>query len=194
MLSIARSSDYTIFHKGRKYAVNLAFDIVIKAYEIQADLLLSDLDKADLICYAFIGNNSLNLKSKLEIVNIILDKFVRTNKKVSGKRVIDYEKDSPYLYASFLQAYGIDLMEMQGILPWDKFVALLQSLPENTKMSQIMSIRAQDIPPPTKYNADEIARITKLKQIYSLHDEDSEQDLQDGLEQLFNTLKQRAVK
>lgn len=53
----------------------------------------------------------------------------------------DIRYDGGYIYASFLQAYGIDLFDVQGVLHWKKFNALLSGLPEGTKFMEVIKIR-----------------------------------------------------
>ena len=53
----------------------------------------------------------------------------------------DIRYDGDYIYASFLQAYGIDLFDAQGQLHWKKFNALLSGLPEGTKLMEVIKIR-----------------------------------------------------
>lgn len=53
----------------------------------------------------------------------------------------DIRFDGDYIYASFLQAYGIDLFDVQGQLHWKKFNALLSGLPEGTKFMEVVKIR-----------------------------------------------------
>lgn len=53
----------------------------------------------------------------------------------------DIRYDGDYIYASFLQAYGIDLFDVQGQLHWKKFNALLSGLPEGTKFMEVIKIR-----------------------------------------------------
>ena len=53
----------------------------------------------------------------------------------------DIRYDGDYIYASFLQAYGIDLFDVQGELHWKKFNALLSGLPEGTKFMEVIKIR-----------------------------------------------------
>lgn len=53
----------------------------------------------------------------------------------------DIRYDGDYIYASFLQAYGIDLFDVQGQLHWKKFNALLSGLPEGTKLMEVIKIR-----------------------------------------------------
>lgn len=58
-----------------------------------------------------------------------------------GKAPYDIRFDGDYIYASFLQAYGIDLFDVQGKLHWKKFNALLSGLPEGTKFMEVVKIR-----------------------------------------------------
>lgn len=53
----------------------------------------------------------------------------------------DIRYDGDYIYPSFLQAYGIDLFDVQGELHWRKFNALLSGLPEGTKLIEVIKIR-----------------------------------------------------
>ena len=54
--------------------------------------------------------------------------------------IIDYVEDGEYIVGSFMQAYGIDLTICD--MHWHMFKALLLSLPENSKMKQIMQMRS----------------------------------------------------
>jgi hypothetical protein len=59
-----------------------------------------------------------------------------------GPELMDYTIDGDYIYAGFMQAYGIDLIDAD--MHWHKFLALLAGLPEDTVMSQIIKYRAYD--------------------------------------------------
>lgn len=54
--------------------------------------------------------------------------------------LLDYEKDSPYIYAAFRHYYNIDLLDGQS-LHWYKFSALLDGL-KDTKLNDIIQIRS----------------------------------------------------
>lgn len=53
----------------------------------------------------------------------------------------DIRYDGDYIYSSFVQAYNMDLFDMQGKLHWRKFNALLSGLPEGTKLMEVIKIR-----------------------------------------------------
>ena len=81
---------------------------------------------------------------------------------------MDFEQDAWAIYSAFRQAYGIDLHRHR--LHWWVFLDLLRALPDDTKLSQIIGIRAQPMPPATKYNAAERQRLSRLKAQYALRD------------------------
>lgn len=74
--------------------------------------------------------------------------------------------DGDYIYSSFLQAYGIDLLEVQDSLHWLKFNALINGLPDNTKLMQVMQIR--NWKPQDGDKADHISKMRRLQEQYAL--------------------------
>ena len=54
----------------------------------------------------------------------------------------DYQCDAGYIVAAFQQAYGIDLTTDK--VHWWRFMALMQALPQETALSQILQIRTTD--------------------------------------------------
>ena len=77
--------------------------------------------------------------------------------------------DGVYIYSSFLQAYNIDLIEAQGKLHWQKFNALLNGLPSNTKFAEVLKIRSWE---PQKDDTQEyISSMRKLQTEYALPEE-----------------------
>lgn len=57
------------------------------------------------------------------------------------EELMDFDYDAEEIYASFMQAYHMDLIEQQGKLHWFKFKALLSGLPDETPIKQLISIR-----------------------------------------------------
>lgn len=67
-------------------------------------------------------------------------------------RLIDYVIDAPFITASFQQAYGIDLTTCD--MHWHRFNALLDGLPDDTKMAKIMGYRGYDPADEKRKHAD----------------------------------------
>lgn len=86
----------------------------------------------------------------------------------------DIRYDGDYIYASFLQAYNMDLFDMQGKLHWRKFNALLSGLPEGTKLMEVIKIRKWK---PQKGDSTEYKEeMRKLQKDYALPYEDIEEE------------------
>ena len=88
------------------------------------------------------------------------------------KQIFSYEHDADYIYAAFVQQYGIDLTECK--LHWWKFKALFAGLTGSTKIREIMEIRATDI----SHIKDKERRshMIKLQDAYALPDMRSEEE------------------
>ncbi len=63
----------------------------------------------------------------------------RYQRRNSKEPAYSFTQDAPYIYAAFKEQYGIDLAEAK--MHWWKFMALFESLNEDTKMSRIMYYR-----------------------------------------------------
>lgn len=86
----------------------------------------------------------------------------------------DIRYDGDYIYASFLQAYGIDLFDVQGKLHWKKFNALLSGLPEGTKFMEVIKIRKWK--PQKGDSAEYKEEMRRLQKDYALPNEVIEED------------------
>lgn len=106
----------------------------------------------------------------------------------STEKIMDYAQDADLIRAAFLQSYGINLYRDK--LHWFEFSALLASMPEGSRYSEILSIRARPMPAPTKYNAEERAWLAKAKAQYAvkLTDKERGNQYQKGLRQMAASL------
>lgn len=87
--------------------------------------------------------------------------FSGAGKKAEGPKLTDFEQDADLIRAAFWQAYHINLWRDR--LHWLEFRALLGALPEGSRYSDILGIRARPIPEATKYNAKEREQLIKAK-------------------------------
>ena len=79
-----------------------------------------------------------------------------------GRIVLDYIEDGEYIVGSFMAVYGINLITID-YLHWHEFQALFRSLPDDSKMVQIMSRRAYK-----KTNKSMDSQLQEAKEIWSL--------------------------
>jgi len=88
--------------------------------------------------------------------------------RTSKEPAYSFEQDDPYIYAAFKEQYGIDLAESD--MHWWKFMALFESLGEDTKMSKIMYYRKASVSGMSK---ERRAYINEMKKLYKIMDTSS---------------------
>lgn len=185
-----------VIYRGKKYRINCSYDIVLSVRRLFKDGRIADEDKCVLALNLFCKGHKwrfLPNRYRTDLLNLIFKEIVQLPKKPTrqaGIKVIDFDLDSDYIYASFLQAYGIDLTSRIGRLHWKDFTALFGGLPEGTKIKEVMKIRSAELPSPTKYNYKERINLMELKSYYALPVEGG--GGQDGLNALFHALEAQA--
>lgn len=83
-------------------------------------------------------------------------------------RTLDLTQDAAMICAAFRQLYGVDLPREASCLDWRLFQALLGGITDETRLGEIMSIRAQKLPRRTAHNGEQIRELQRLKMIYAL--------------------------
>ncbi|WMI81847.1 bacteriophage Gp15 family protein [Anaerotignum sp. MB30-C6] len=113
---------------------------------------------------------------------IVDDVSVKGKKKGKGKqdRIYSFEHDDSYIYSAFLEQYGLDLTEVQG-LHWWRFRALFQGLSEDSALCKIMGYRGMDIPESMGKEQKEFYR--KMKEQYRVPLAKGEQEKMNAIEQ-----------
>ncbi len=89
----------------------------------------------------------------------------RYQRRTSNEPAYSFAQDAPYIYAAFREQYGIDLTEVS--MHWWKFVALFDSLNEETKMHKIMYYRKVSTSGRPKA---ERAFLNEMKKLYKITD------------------------
>lgn len=93
--------------------------------------------------------------------------------------IYSFEHDDLYIYAAFLEQYGIDLCETD--LHWWKFRAMFQGLNDHTEIKKIMGYRAIEITKDMTKNQKEFYR--KMKKLYRIPLAKDEQEKIDRIEE-----------
>lgn len=182
---------------NRRYRVNTAFDIVLEVQRLYREKDLPDILKLTQALKMFGIRNAdwLDSSVRAELLNEIYHKCIEMPKRPPGRQkapVLDFELDGEYIFASFFLDYGIDLVDMQGRLPWKKFIALFQGLSEKSKIREVMRIRSMEIPVYNGHNQKQIQDIMELQSYYALPVKGG--GGQSGLDALFASLESMAVK
>jgi hypothetical protein len=186
-----------ISHGGKRYRLRLTCASVLKALAIRTDPAVPDGDRVPWMISCLAPRAAcLSLAEQGELLQRIFDEYVfRPHRRGRGGsvRAFDFNLDADLLYASFWQAYGINLRKQADRLSWWEFMALFQGLPKGTKMREVMEIRQRDMPAPTAQNQKEIRALAELKQYYALPGASGD-DLAAGLEKLWVALERQAEK
>lgn len=145
--------------EGRFYKCDFDFRNVLEMLDIlsKEDLIQSAREYNALKC---VMKHPRNVHKVLEAVKSTL--FPKAKEKQrSSKRITDYVQDAGLIRTAFRQAYGIDLF--RDHLHWLEFSELLNCIPDGSRYSEIVGIRARDIPAPTPYNKNEREWLIKAK-------------------------------
>lgn len=177
------------------FQINPAFDVVLEVQRLYREEGLSDCEKAEQALSMLVTNRwnlpLLDPAEKAELLDRIMQDHIHVKKRPKVKEspvpVLDFEEDGDYVYASFMQEYGIDLIDEQGRLPWKKFLYLFNGLSAETKIKQVMRIRAMEIPEYNGKNGKQRQELLELKSYYALPVKGG--GGQKGLDLLFSTLE-----
>lgn len=177
---------------GEIYKLDLWFDTVLRFFELMDD---SDFNDHDKVVTAFhmlvdVGDADFDIKVMYETVQQVVNTLIldtESEKKKTGdapaKKTYDLKQDAPYIFSSFLQEYGIDLIEQQGRLRWEKFTALISGMRDDTKFKEIIGIRMAKIPS-GKGSEAEAKRMRELKEAYAL--DVSQETKEEEMNAMFN--------
>ena len=177
--------DTVIYHE-KEYPLNLSYSVFFAVSDVLRDERLMTFQKLDIALDMFV---TAAHPVDVGLLSRIYDLLKDDRPKISGPSYMDIEQDWRYICAGFQQAYNIDLFTDKDIhiLRWQ---ALLQGLPKDTKLAEIIGIRAMDVPEPNKHNQKQIAEINRLTAMYAL--QGTAKDFQNGLGGLFDLLEARA--
>lgn len=171
-------NEYFFDYKGGKLYFFPFFNRILQMIEISQTDVLSEFEKIELTFNLLFKIDETTVKFSTKEKNILIGKvnkyLLKTDKKASdnqnNEKVIDFIKDGEYIYSSFFNAYHIDLKEKIDKLLWIDFITLLNNLPDNSKMKEVIRIRKMKPPILDKKgtNKKQIQDILELKNYYRL--------------------------
>lgn len=177
---------------GKRYDLHLWFDTVLRFFQLVKDDQFTDAQKTLIAFNMFVDDNGDDIEPEARVatVHTIIDQFIigkdegkKQSDSATPKKAYDLDQDAQYIYASFKQEYGIDLIDEQGSLRWEKFTALIAGLRDSTKFQEIIGIRMAKIPS-GKGTEQEAKRLRELKKIYAL--EESHESREEDMNNMFN--------
>lgn len=181
---------------GREYEINYDFRTSILFEIMMCDDSLSREEKAENAIHLYYGYDDIPGDLEAAIEKLIWfyrcgdEKKEESEKRFDGKTgkfvevseepadpVYSFDHDAPYIYAAFMQQYGIDITVED--IHWWKFRALFKSLTEDTKFVQIVGYRSIDIS--SKMSPEQRSFYEKMKRTYALPLPEGEQERQDAI-------------
>ncbi|HGD0712330.1 TPA: Gp15 family bacteriophage protein [Streptococcus agalactiae] len=169
MLDLSRKLTDELVLGDDVYPMNIAFNKVLKVVELINDDEFDDIYKPYLAIQMFTCvdfTEALTPEQATAIFKLIFEEHIRIipvkdnapvldlagnpfkskirsqSQSEDGERLFSLKYDAEYIYSSFMQAYGIDLIDAQNTLHWKKFNALLNGLPSDTKFAEVLKIRS----------------------------------------------------
>lgn len=197
MLDISRKLDDKLVIDDEEFPLNLSFDNVLRLFEMWRDEDVPEFVKPHFGIRILTGETleDFTVEEMSEVFNEVFEEHISlstvednhveydlagnpmkttANNGKQEQAPYDIRFDGDYIYASFLQAYGIDLFDVQGKLHWKKFNALLSGLPEGTKFMEVIKIRKWK--PQKGDSAEYKEEMRRLQKDYALPYEVIEED------------------
>ena len=180
---------------GRRIKLYASFDRVLAFLDVLRGKSMTEEDTEKTALFLLFGDQKLTSRETSEALKKahgIL--FEQKKSDDCGQRVMDFHQDAALILAAFRQAYGIDLYHEQGRLHWLEFLALLSGIPQNTRLSEVMEIRACKVPPATKNNHEQVRALMKAKAKYAIRitEEERQARWQAGLQNIAKQMMSNA--
>lgn len=180
----------TVEYGGRVYRLNLEYDRVLRAVDIQSDETLTDEDKIDAqLAWLLADKPPRDLADRVNLLIEIFGLFPRSDG--SGERLIDLHQDASIIRSAVLRGYGIDLRVEHP--HYFLFCEMLADPPTDSALARTVELRARPIPEINKHNQKEVAALIKAKERVAIKISDSERmaNFAAALKSTFNSIKQR---
>lgn len=187
--------------RGTIYKIDLAYDNVLRFYELLDDDHFSAIEKAQTAFEMFFGfapdpDDDEYVAGAFEGIAKYLseDPYEDTSAGATDlagndftpTKFYSFEQDAGAIYASFMEQYGINLIHEQGKLQWDELKALFAGLGPKTYFQRIVAIRQAD---PNDYEGKEQVELLEAQNRYALADNHSEEAVQAQLAGFADALK-----
>ena len=138
-------SDYPEFVliNGKEYPINTDFRDAIECLNIVNDEDINDYERAIAISIILFGEDVPICEKTIELATKYLQCGETTETQMSRKRDMDFEQDKPFIFASFMSDYKIDLAKKK--MHWWQFCDLISGLTEHCVLNRIREIRNYDL-------------------------------------------------
>jgi hypothetical protein len=130
---------------GREYRINTDFRVVLKYLRLlEGDDTQDDKNLFALIL--FYGQEQLlfpdDVEGLFEYITLFINRGEVNTKRSSNEVYFDLLEDSGRVFAAFIQVYKINLRK-EKLIHWWVFYDLLESLPKETHLADVIEIRSK---------------------------------------------------
>lgn len=197
MLSLCDPLHETYEYRGVEYPIDLTFDNVLRFYQLLDDKEFSNEEIVAMAFEMFFDMKTKDTEFVLAAFKDISDYISREpygndggDETVSSPiKYYSFTQDAGAIYASFMEQYGMDLIEQEGKLHWDKFKALFAGLGPKTYFQRIVQIRMRDT---SKLEGQELTDTLQAQNYYELDENKTEASRQAQMDSVFAMLKANA--
>ncbi len=172
----------TVIVDGSTFRICSDFKTVLRFFELMESPLLTESEKTLFTLSLFYGEEAPFNSEKAFIA--VLDFITGDYDHKTGQNhapVICYQRDAKIIFSSFLEAYSINLLDVN--LHWYAFVALLENLPEDSKLSKVIGYRTANL---SKYIEGESRnQMMRLKEHYALSTKTIDQQMTEAFHGLL---------
>lgn len=168
----------TVKVAGEEIPIDTDYRTGILFEQTLSDPVMPDDEKLNTVLKLYYGNGIFCLLTDMADVQEAIDGIIwfyrcgadeTVGSETEGESSVkdppfSYEHDAGYIYAAFVEAYGIDLTENR--LHWWQFRALFLGLPETVQFSKIMGYRMMEIP--AKMPKEKKRFYQRMKRIYRI--------------------------
>jgi hypothetical protein len=130
---------------GEEIKINTDFRNVLLYFRLLKDKDLDETEKLEISINLFFSSVPKDLETAIKYINeeyipnLPMRKARKTGQRFSEKPVFDFGQDADLIFASFWQAYKINLSKEK--MHWKIFKALFDGLGEDTALRRVMEFR-----------------------------------------------------
>lgn len=147
---------------GKTVRLDLAYDRVLRALDLQDETALTPEDKLELQCALMIAEGEelpRDPQKQAELLIAVFELFPKSEKK-SREQYIDFRQDAGMIRSAFFRI-GVDLIRDRP--HFLRFLELLADLPTDTALMRTVQIRQTPVPQINEHNKEQVARLLEAK-------------------------------
>lgn len=148
---------------GKTVKLDLSYDRVLRALDLQDETALTPEDKIALQCELILAEGERlprDTKKQAELLIAVFELFPKSESSTK-ERYLDFKQDAAMIRSAFFRI-GVDLTREK--LHFLQFLELLADLPTDTALMRTINIRQMPVPQINEHNKEQVAKLLEAKQ------------------------------